>query len=101
MSMPLIVAPGAIARLAKGPTGADSKVTSVLEPEAAASNAAAAAAEFGKGMPGPAPGSAAVKTIGAPCAAPATSAIAAAVAMVPSFTLPPLRLSPLWIKKKC
>jgi hypothetical protein len=81
-SVPLMVTPDAIVRLVNEPTGADSKVTSVLMPEAAVSNVAASAAELGKGMPGPAPGSAAVKTTGAAFAVPAMSAnAAAAVAM--------------------
>ena len=42
----------------------------------------ASAAELGKGMPGPAPSSSAVKTIGAACAAPAISENSAAAAVV-------------------
>jgi hypothetical protein len=80
--VPLIVTPGAIVRLVNGPTGADSNITNVLTPDAAASNVAASAAELGKGVPGPAPGSSAVKTIGAACATPAVSENSAAAAII-------------------
>jgi hypothetical protein len=69
-------------------SGAISKVTRVPLPAGAASNPAAAAVEFGKGMPGSAPGSAAVKITGAASAPPPISASAVAAAtMVRAFML--------------